>query len=83
MSLSKTVLDFGAQVVLRSNQVKPPYTLDVVLTSNEESEMKWHMGHPSCEGLEGCGGVFAVEPSHGVLAKVSPNLVALKVPVLV
>ncbi len=76
MSLSKTMLDFGSQIVLRSNQVKPPYCLDVLLTSNEETDVAWQMGLPSCEGLEGCGGVFAVEPTSGTLAKVSYTLLA-------
>lgn len=71
LSLSKTMLDFGSQIVLRSNQVKPPYSLDVVLTSNEATDIAWQMGTPSCEGLEGCGGVFAMEPSSGTLAKVN------------
>lgn len=71
LSLSKTMLDFGSQIVLRSNQVKPPYSLDVVLTSNEATELTWHMGPPSCEGQEGCKGVFAMEPTSGTLAKVS------------
>ncbi len=70
LSLSKTMLDFGSQIVLRSNQVKPPYSLDVLLTSNEEGDIAWQMGLPSCEGLEGCGGVFAMEPNSGTLAKV-------------
>lgn len=70
LSLSKTMLDFGSQIVLRSNQVKPPYSLDVLLTSNEEGDIAWQMGLPSCEGLEGCGGVFAMEPNCGTLAKV-------------
>ena len=48
--------------------------MDVILTSNEDDEMEWHIGHPSCEALEGCGGVFAVDPSHGTLAKVSSAL---------
>ena len=71
LSLSKTMLDFGSQIVLRSNQVKPPYSLDVLLTSNEEADIAWQMGPPSCESLEGCGGVFAMEPTSGTLAKVS------------
>ena len=71
LSLSKTMLDFGSQIVVRSNQVKPPYSLDVLLTSNEEGDIAWQMGLPSCEGLEGCGGVFAMEPNSGTLAKVS------------
>lgn len=71
LSLSKTLLDFGSQIVLRSNQVKPPYSLDLVLTSNEAAELAWHMGPPSCEGQEGCRGVFVMEPSSGTLAKVS------------
>ncbi|KAL3150262.1 hypothetical protein ABBQ32_000114 [Trebouxia sp. C0010 RCD-2024] len=70
LSLSKTMLDFGSQIVLRVNQVKPPYSLDVVLSSNEAADISWQMGLPSCEGLEGCGGVFAMEPSSGTLAKV-------------
>lgn len=70
LSLSKTMLDFGSQIVLRSNQVKPPYSLDVLLTSHEEAEIAWQMGLPSCESLEGCGGVFAMEPSSGTLPKV-------------
>ena len=64
------MLDFGSQIVLRSNQVKPPYSLDVLLTSNEQGDIAWQMGLPSCEGLEGCGGVFAMEPNSGTLAKV-------------
>lgn len=70
LSLSKTMLDFGSQVVLRVNQVKPPYSLDVVLSSNEATDISWQMGLPSCEALEGCGGVFAMEPSSGTIAKV-------------
>lgn len=65
------MLDFGCQIVLRSNQVKPPYSLDVVLTSNEATELNWHMGLPSCEGQEGCKGVVAMEPTSGTLAKVN------------
>ena len=65
------MLEFGSQIVLRSNQVKPPYSLDVVLTSNEATELPWHMGPPSCEGQEGCSGVFAMEPTSGTLAKVN------------
>lgn len=64
------MLDFGSQIVLRVNQVKPPYSLDVVLSSNEAADISWQMGLPTCEGLEGCGGVFAMEPSSGTLAKV-------------
>ncbi|DBA78771.1 TPA: putative protein fap47 [Trebouxia sp. C0004] len=78
LSLSKTMLDFGSQIVLRSNQVKPPYSLDVLLTSNEEGDIAWQMGLPSCEGLEGYGGVFAVEPNSGTLAKNARCLVKVK-----
>ncbi|KAL0021413.1 hypothetical protein WJX79_003538 [Trebouxia sp. C0005] len=78
LSLSKTMLDFGSQIVLRSNQVKPPYSLDVLLTSNEEGDIAWQMGLPSCEGLEGCGGVFAMEPNSGTLAKNARCLVKVK-----
>ena len=77
LSLSKTMLDFGSQIVLRSNQVKPPYSLDVVLTSNEASETAWQMGAPSCEGLEGCGGVFTMDPTSGTLAKVGQTSCSL------
>ena len=65
------MLDFGSQIVLRSNQVKPPYSLDVVLTSNEATELAWHLGPPSCEVQEGCKGVFAMEPTSGTLTKVN------------
>lgn len=70
LSLSKTMLDFGSQIVLRSNQVKPPYSLDIVLTSNEATELAWHVGPSSLEGQEGCRGVFTMEPSSGILAPV-------------
>lgn len=65
------MLDFGSQIVLRSNQVKPPYSQDVVLTSNEPTELAWHLGPPSCEVLEGCKGVVAMEPTSGTLTKVT------------
>ena len=64
------MLDFGSQIVLRSNQVKPPYSLDIVLTSNEATELAWHVGPSSLEGQEGCRGVFTMEPSSGILAPV-------------
>ena len=70
LTLSKTMLDFGPQIVLRSNQVKPPYSLDLLLSSNEAIDISWHMAPPSCEGQEGCKGVFAVEPESGTLASV-------------
>ena len=70
LSLSKTMLDFGSQIVLRSNQVKPPYSQEVVLTSNQEADIAWQMGLPSCEAQEGCGGVFSIQPTSGTLAKV-------------
>lgn len=71
LSLSKTIYDFGLQIVLRSHHLKPPYTLDCVLTNNEATDLEWNMGPPSIEGQEGMGGVFSVDPSTGTLAKVS------------
>lgn len=70
LSLSKTIFDFGLQIVLRSHHMKPPYTQDCVLTNNETTELEWHMGMPSIEGQDGMGGVFAVEPQSGTIAQV-------------
>lgn len=75
LSLSKTTVDFGSQIVLRSNQVKPPYSLDIVLTSNEATELAWHVGPSSLEGQEGCRGVFTMEPSSGTLAQVTQTYI--------
>ena len=71
LSLSKTIYDFGLQIVLRSHHLKPPYTMDCVLINNEATDLEWHMGLPSIEGQEGFGGVFSVEPTTGTIAKVS------------
>ena len=73
LTLSKTMLDYGSQIVLRSNQVKPPYSQDVLLTSNEATDISWHMGHPSCEAQEGCKGVFSMDPESGTLAPVKKS----------
>lgn len=72
LSLSKTIFDFGLQIVLRSHHLKPPYTMDCVLINNEATDLDWQMGPSSIEALEGCGAVFRVEPENGTIAKVSP-----------
>ena len=71
ITASKTIFDFGKSIVIRSNQMKPPYALEVTFTSNEAEPVQWQFGHASSEGQDGCKGVFAVEPRMGTLSPVS------------
>ena len=70
ITASKTIFDFGKSIVIRANQMKPPYALEVTLTSNEAEPVQWQFGQASTEGQEGCKGVFAAEPKSGSLLKV-------------
>lgn len=72
ITASKTIFDFGKSIVIRANQMKPPYALEVTFTSNEAEPVQWQFGHASTEGQEGCKGVFAAEPKSGSLLKVGP-----------
>ena len=72
ITASRTIFDFGKSIVIRANQMKPPYALEVTFTSNEAEPVQWQFGHASTEGQEGCKGVFAAEPKSGSLLKVEP-----------
>ncbi|PNW70067.1 hypothetical protein CHLRE_17g704300v5 [Chlamydomonas reinhardtii] len=44
--LSKTLVDFGTKIVIRSNQIKAPYSLDLYITNQEEEPVTVAFGEP-------------------------------------
>ncbi|KXZ50888.1 hypothetical protein GPECTOR_14g137 [Gonium pectorale] len=62
--LSKTFLDFQTKIVIRSNQIKAPYTLDLYITNQEEEPVTVSFGEPvPAPHAAGCPvkGVFAMD----------------------
>ena len=65
--ISKTVIDFASQIVIRSNQTKPPYSTEIYLrnTEMEGKAVSVVFGKPvSAAGpMDNISGVFALSPN--------------------
>ncbi|KAF5834411.1 flagellar associated protein [Dunaliella salina] len=59
LNVSRASIDFGTRIVIRSNQIKAPYSSDVLLHSNEEEAADVEVGEASTAD----GAVFKVVPS--------------------
>ncbi|GFR48568.1 hypothetical protein Agub_g10470, partial [Astrephomene gubernaculifera] len=66
--LSKTLVDFGTKVVIRSNQIKAPYAIDVYVTNQEDTPMTVSFGEPlPAPHAAGCPvkGIFSLDLPPG------------------
>ncbi|KAK9828703.1 hypothetical protein WJX72_001600 [[Myrmecia] bisecta] len=66
---SKTGLDFGKRIVVRSNQQKLPYCLELQLANDVDHSLQFEFGPASSDSAEGCRGVFSVEPKAATLVQ--------------
>lgn len=62
--VSKSTLDFGQQIVIRSNQIKAPYQQEIWLTNHESAELDIKLGE--LQGPD--SSVFSVEPQALTIA---------------
>lgn len=68
LNISKSAVDFGPRIVLRSNSGRKPYSYDLYITSNDgEGPLQLEFGSPSSNRLKESVGVFAVEPKSMLL----------------
>lgn len=63
--VSKTAIDFGTCIVIRSNQIKAPYSTDIWLTNNEAEPVTVAFGEPTGKNSEGL--VFTITPNNLVV----------------
>jgi len=59
LNVSRASIDFGTRIVIRSNQIKAPYSNDILLHSNEKEAVDVEVGEASSAD----GAVFKVVPS--------------------
>ncbi|KAG2493472.1 hypothetical protein HYH03_008289 [Edaphochlamys debaryana] len=62
--LSRTLLDFGTKIVIRSNQVKAPYNIDLYVTNHETDPVSVSFGEPvAAPHAPGCPvkGIFTMD----------------------
>jgi len=67
--VSNSRIDFSSKIVLRNNAVKIPYPMEVELTNNDDSTLKWEIGTPSTDEHESSVGIFQFHPQAGMLER--------------